>query len=82
MASHPGIAKDDAFSFIYAANIKLLEAMGATCVYFSPMADTLLPEVDALWLPGGYPEVHHKVLSANQAMHLQLRTFHAVVRKF
>tara|TARA_B110000259_G_scaffold73155_1_gene86150 strand:+ start:22500 stop:23792 length:1293 start_codon:yes stop_codon:yes gene_type:complete len=76
-----GIAKDDAFSFIYAANIKLLKAMGATCVYFSPMADSQLPEVNALWLPGGYPELHYKVLAANQAMQHQLRAFHSSGKK-
>jgi cobyrinic acid a,c-diamide synthase len=71
-----GIAKDDAFSFIYAANISLLESMGASCKYFSPMSDHELPEVDALWLPGGYPELHHQVLAANQAMRNHIREFY------
>lgn len=70
-----GIAKDDAFSFIYAANIKLLEDMGANCVYFSPLQDEALPEADALWLPGGYPELHHSKLAANSGMRQQIRNF-------
>ncbi len=76
-----GIAKDDAFSFIYAANIKLLEQMGATCVYFSPLNDQTLPKADALWLPGGYPELHHQKLSANDAMRQQINAFHARGKK-
>lgn len=76
-----GIARDDAFSFIYAANIKLLEQMGATCVYFSPLNDQEIPEADALWLPGGYPELHHQKLSANEAMRQQMKEFHASGKK-
>jgi cobyrinic acid a,c-diamide synthase len=76
-----GIAKDDAFSFIYAANIKLLEKMGANCKYFSPINDHELPQVDALWLPGGYPELHHQALAANQAMRDQIREFYRQGKK-
>jgi cobyrinic acid a,c-diamide synthase len=76
-----GIAKDDAFSFIYAANIKLLEKMGANCKYFSPINDHDLPQVDALWLPGGYPELHHQALAANQAMRDQIREFYRQGKK-
>ncbi len=71
-----GVAKDDAFTFIYAANVELLEDMGATCIYFSPLQDDSLPEVDALWLPGGYPELHLGLLSDNEAMKAQLVDFH------
>ncbi len=60
-----GIAKDDAFTFIYAANEKLLRALGAELVYFSPLSDSTLPDVDALWFPGGYPELHMKALQDN-----------------
>lgn len=62
------IAKDEAFSFIYAANIEVLSAMGAECVYFSPLHDSVLPEADALWLPGGYPELHASGLTENTSM--------------
>jgi len=70
-----GIAKDEAFSFIYAANTQLLEAMGAECHYFSPIHDTGLPEVDALWFPGGYPELHATKLAENASMVLAIREF-------
>lgn len=70
-----GISKDEAFSFIYAANVKLLEDMGATCHYFSPLHDEELPEVDALWLVGGYPELHAEKLAKNTAMQQAIRAF-------
>ncbi|WP_106476985.1 cobyrinate a,c-diamide synthase [Phytohalomonas tamaricis] len=71
------IARDAAFSFIYAANLRLLETMGAQTAFFSPLADSALPDADALWLPGGYPELHAAGLAANDAMHQALHDFHA-----
>lgn len=71
-----GIAKDVAFSFIYDANIRLLQAMGASVHYFSPLADDCLPEVDALWLPGGYPELHVEALSKNKPMLAAIKAAH------
>src|SRR5258706_12140590 len=60
------IARDAAFSFIYPANVDLLEALGARVTYFSPLADEPLPEAaDALYLPGGYPELHAERLAGN-----------------
>ncbi len=69
-----GIAKDTAFSFIYAANLDLLRAMGATLIFFSPLADAALPEVNSIYLPGGYPELHLQSLQDNQAMKAALQT--------
>lgn len=63
-----GIARDDAFAFVYPANIDVLEAMGAELHFFSPLHDTQLPDIDSLWLPGGYPELHLTTLQDNQAM--------------
>ncbi len=74
------IARDAAFAFIYRANRDLLAAMGAELIEFSPLVDTELPACDALWLPGGYPELHAAQLSANSAMHEALRAFHAADR--
>ncbi|OUS24512.1 cobyrinic acid a,c-diamide synthase [Gammaproteobacteria bacterium 45_16_T64] len=62
------IAKDDAFSFIYEANIQTLEAMGATIAYFSPIIDSAPPNADAIWFPGGYPELYLPQLAANTSM--------------
>lgn len=63
-----GIARDAAFSFVYEANLQLLRDMGAEIRFFSPLSDSELPVVDALWLPGGYPELHTARLAANQPM--------------
>ena len=52
------IAEDAAFCFIYAANRDCLQALGATLVYFSPLQNAAVPPCDAVWLPGGYPELH------------------------
>ncbi len=66
------VARDAAFCFIYAANLDCLLAMGAELVFFSPLTDVALPECDALWLPGGYPELHAQTLAANSAMKASL----------
>ncbi len=62
------VARDAAFCFTYAGNTDCLQALGAQIVYFSPLADSALPACDALWLPGGYPELHAEKLTANTAM--------------
>ncbi|MDO9268671.1 MAG: cobyrinate a,c-diamide synthase [Methylobacter sp.] len=69
-----GIASDTAFSFIYAANLDFLQEMGATLTFFSPLAGAALPDVDSLYLPGGYPELHLQMLQDNQAMKSALQT--------
>lgn len=70
------IAKDVAFSFIYDANLRLLQEMGAEYEFFSPLNDTVMPEADALWLPGGYPELYPAQLAGNTEMHRQIQMFH------
>lgn len=62
------VAKDAAFAFIYHANLDLLRAHGAEITFFSPLSDTTLPAADALYLPGGYPELHLNTLANNQPM--------------
>ncbi len=63
------IAKDEAFSFIYAENIRLLQTLGASIEYFSPLHDKTLPSADVLWFPGGYPELYKEKLQNNTAIH-------------
>jgi cobyrinic acid a,c-diamide synthase len=67
------IARDAAFSFIYQANLDFLVAMGAELCFFSPLQDENLPDCDAVYLPGGYPELHLERLSSNLAMKDALR---------
>jgi cobyrinic acid a,c-diamide synthase len=59
------VARDAAFCFVYPANLDLLRAQGAELVFFSPLADEALPPCDAVWLPGGYPELHATPLAAS-----------------
>lgn len=68
-----GVARDTAFSFIYPANLDLLRQLGAKLVFFSPLADRGLPDVDSLYLPGGYPELHLQQLQDNAAMKAALQ---------
>ena len=59
------IACDAAFCFVYPANLDVLRSLGAELAFFSPLADDALPPCDAVWLPGGYPEVHAPTLAAS-----------------
>lgn len=70
-----GIAKDEAFSFYYDDNIKLLTQSGAELIPFSPLHDSRIPEVDGLYLGGGYPETKAAQLSGNQSMMDSIREF-------
>jgi cobyrinic acid a,c-diamide synthase len=75
------IARDAAFSFIYPANVTLLQELGASIEYFSPLADEALPEhTDALYLPGGYPELHAQTLARNTTSAAAIRA-HAMAGK-
>ncbi|MGQ3055295.1 MAG: cobyrinate a,c-diamide synthase [Roseateles sp.] len=68
-----GVAQDAAFSFIYPANLDCLRALGAEVATFSPIAGEPLPPCDALWLPGGYPELHADAMRANPTFFAGLR---------
>ena len=69
-----GLAKDAAFSFTYEANLISLRRMGAVLVPFSPLTDDALPgSLDALYLPGGFPEVFEAQLKANEPMAVSVR---------
>ncbi len=70
------VARDEAFAFCYPANLALLRRMGAELAMFSPLHDRHLPPADALYLPGGYPELHLRRLSANLAMHDAIHDHH------
>jgi cobyrinic acid a,c-diamide synthase len=72
-----GYAKDEAFHFYYEDNLQRLRWAGAEMIAFSPIRDRSLPDVDGLYLGGGYPEVHAEALSANQAMFGAIRQFAA-----
>jgi cobyrinic acid a,c-diamide synthase len=59
------VAQDEAFSFTYAHLLTQWRAAGAEILPFSPLADEAPPaDADAIWLPGGYPELHAGRLAA------------------
>jgi cobyrinic acid a,c-diamide synthase len=72
-----GVAYDAAFCFYYAENLELLKAAGAELIYFSPLHDQALPNVDLLYLGGGYPEIHASRLADNAAMRRAIGAFAA-----
>lgn len=68
------LAQDQAFSFMYPHLLDRWRLAGAEIVPFSPLADQAPdPAADAVWLPGGYPELHAGVLAAAQRFHGGLR---------
>ncbi|MBV8034678.1 cobyrinate a,c-diamide synthase [Roseateles sp.] len=74
------VARDAAFGFLYPANVDLLRALGAELAFFSPLHHEPLPACDALWLPGGYPELHAEALSAHPTWAASLATHVAAGR--
>lgn len=72
-----GVAHDDAFHFYYEDNLNRLRSLGAELVDFAPSRDRKLPDVDALYFGGGYPEAVARELSSNTAMLDAIRSFAA-----
>lgn len=69
-----GVARDEAFCFLYEDNLELLTRFGAELLYFSPLHDKKLPpKLEGLILCGGYPELYAKELSENHTMHRAIR---------
>ena len=72
--SRVAVARDEAFSFIYEANLNSLRLHGVEPVFFSPLRDqNLPPDADMLYLPGGYPELFAADLEANGSMRRSIR---------
>jgi cobyrinic acid a,c-diamide synthase len=73
-AARIAVARDEAFCFCYPDNLELLQGAGAELVFFSPLHDQALPpEIDGLYLPGGYPELHAGELSENVSLLREIR---------
>ncbi|MFZ5524408.1 MAG: cobyrinate a,c-diamide synthase [Pseudomonadota bacterium] len=68
-----GIARDRAFGFYYADDLDAMEAAGAEMVPFDALSDTRLPEIDALYIGGGFPETCAAELEANSALRVQIK---------
>lgn len=71
------VARDAAFAFIYPANIDTLTALGAQIAWFSPLADEPVPAAaDAVYLPGGYPELHAEQLAQAAQWQASVKAVH------
>ncbi len=68
-----GIAQDEAFGFYYADDLDALRAAGAELVAFDTLRDVVLPEVDGLFIGGGFPEALAARLAANAPLRRALR---------
>lgn len=67
LGQHIAVARDDAFAFAYASVLAGWRAQGAETSFFSPLADQPPDgKADAVYLPGGYPELHAGRLSGNR----------------
>ncbi|MCF8034109.1 MAG: cobyrinate a,c-diamide synthase [Desulfarculaceae bacterium] len=67
------VVRDAAFGFYYAENLEALTNFGAELVFCSALSDRKLPQADALYLGGGFPETHARSLAANQSFRDSLR---------
>ncbi|HOI93528.1 MAG TPA: cobyrinate a,c-diamide synthase [Syntrophobacter fumaroxidans] len=68
-----GVIRDSAFQFYYPENIEALEERGAAIVEVNSLADRPLPDVDALYIGGGFPETHLERLSLNETFRRSLK---------
>ncbi len=63
-----GYFYDSAFTFYYPENIEELEKSGAKLKKISPLQDSFLPDMDVLYIGGGFPETHAEILSKNGSL--------------
>jgi cobyrinic acid a,c-diamide synthase len=71
-----GICQDPAFGFYYPGDLEALQQAGATLVPVNTLQDTALPDIDGLFIGGGFPETHMQQLAANTSMRESIR--HAI----
>lgn len=69
-----GIAMDSAFGFYYPGDLDVLKSLGVEVVSINMMQDKVLPEIDGLFIGGGFPETHMKALEDNRAMRDSVRS--------
>ena len=69
-----GIIRDSAFQFYYPENIEALESSGANLLFISPLNGGTLPEIDSLYIGGGFPETHASALADNETFRFQLKS--------
>jgi len=68
-----GIARDAAFGFYYPDDLDALTRAGAELVVFNTLTDTVLPDMDGLFIGGGFPETHMQALAANTELRAAIK---------
>jgi cobyrinic acid a,c-diamide synthase len=68
-----GVVKDSAFQFYYPENLEALSSRGAEIVEVSAIREQELPRIDGLYIGGGFPETHARLLSENSAFRRSVR---------
>jgi cobyrinic acid a,c-diamide synthase len=80
LGQHIAVAKDEAFNFAYPHILQKWKTSGVQLSFFSPLADEVsAPDADAIYLPGGYPELHAGRIAQNQTFLTGLRNSKALI---
>lgn len=69
-----GILQDAAFQFYYSENLEALEKAGGQLIYVDAMRDKMLPDLDGLYIGGGFPETSARELAANTSFRQSVKT--------
>ncbi|MEJ2643631.1 MAG: hydrogenobyrinic acid a,c-diamide synthase (glutamine-hydrolyzing) [Gammaproteobacteria bacterium] len=69
-----GVARDAAFGFYYPGDLMALERAGAQIVPIDMLAADALPDIDGLFIGGGFPETKMAELEANAALRAQIKS--------
>lgn len=69
-----GLASDPAFTFYYPENLQALRMAGAELVPFDTLRDSHLPEVNGLYIGGGFPEIFMEALEKNASLRSEIRS--------
>jgi cobyrinic acid a,c-diamide synthase len=67
------VIRDSAFQFYYPENLEALEAAGARLIFISPLTSETIPDVDGMYIGGGFPETHAAELARNEAYRHRLK---------
>jgi cobyrinic acid a,c-diamide synthase len=68
-----GVIRDRAFTFYYPENLEALERSGARLVFINALHDSSLPDLDALYIGGGFPEIFLDELETNHSLRREIR---------
>jgi cobyrinic acid a,c-diamide synthase len=67
------VIRDSAFQFYYPENLEALAAAGAQLIFTSPLANDTLPDIDGMYIGGGFPETHAAELAHNATFRNHLK---------